>query len=223
MVPKAATRQRPDAEAFGHRRSATRELLAAADSTPEVIDDIHIKAELGRYRMRGMASSRRSRTGTIDLLTRHADRFVIEGYRAKCDHARQCSAARQAAARPRYPGLRHRHELRRALLRSQDRAGARGDDGGLGDVLGRGRHDPRRAALLGEVVLPVHPEPLRLQPAPPASGRRGRVLHRPGLQGRPRRPSHGPEGDRSGGRDALAPGRHRPALAGPPSRLARTR
>ena len=24
--------------------------------TPEVIDDIHIKAQLGRYRMRGMAS-----------------------------------------------------------------------------------------------------------------------------------------------------------------------
>ena len=48
-----------------------------------------------------------------------------------------------------------------------------------------------------------------------------RVLHRPGLQGRPRRPPDGPEGHRAGGRDALAAGRHRPALAGAPSRLAR--
>ena len=37
----------------------------------------------------------------------------------------------------------------------------------------------------------------------------------------PRRPPDGPEGDRAGRRDALAPGRHRPALAGPASRLAR--
>ena len=31
-----------------------------------------------------------------------------------------------------------------------------------------------------------------------------RVLHRPGLQGRAGRPSDGPEGDRAGGRDAIA-------------------
>ena len=45
-----------------------------------------------------------------------------------------------------------------------------------------------------------------------------RVLHRPGLQGGARRPPDGPEGDRPGGRDAIPAGRHRPALAGAPSR-----
>ena len=38
----------------------------------------------------------------------------------------------------------------------------------------------------------------------------------------PGRPPDGPEGDRPGGRDALAAGRHRPAFAGAPPRLART-
>ena len=50
-----------------------------------------------------------------------------------------------------------------------------------------------------------------------------RVLHRPGLQGRARRPPDGPEGDRAGRRDALAAARDRPALAGAASRLARPR
>ena len=48
-----------------------------------------------------------------------------------------------------------------------------------------------------------------------------RVLHRPGLQGRARRPPDGPEGDRAGRRDALAAAGDRPALAGAASRLAR--
>ena len=51
----------------------------------------------------------------------------------------------------------------------------------------------------------------------------GRVLHRPGLQGRARRPPDGPEGDRAGRRDALAAAGHRPALARAPPRLARPR
>ena len=32
---------------------------------PAVMDDIHIKSELGRYRMRASRSSRKSRTGMI--------------------------------------------------------------------------------------------------------------------------------------------------------------
>ena len=47
-----------------------------------------------------------------------------------------------------------------------------------------------------------------------------RVLHRPGLQGRARRPPDGPEGDRAGRRDAQPAAGHRPALAGAPPRLA---
>ena len=45
--------------------------------TPEVIDDIHIKAQLGRYRM-----------PTFDdlvFLPGTLTRFVIEGYREKCE------------------------------------------------------------------------------------------------------------------------------------------
>lgn len=33
--------------------------------TPEVMDDIHIKSQLGRYRMRGMALMKKFLTGMI--------------------------------------------------------------------------------------------------------------------------------------------------------------
>jgi len=88
-------------------------------------------------------------------------------------------------------------------------------------MLGGGRDDPARARLLDEVVLPGDPVAVRVQPAPPDARGRDRVLHRPGLQGRPRRPPDGPEGHRAGRRDALAARRDRPALAGAPSGLAR--
>ena len=192
--------------------------------TPEVINDIHIKSELGRYRMRGFSLFKKiPHWDDLTFLPGTLTRFVIEGYREKCETKTVIGPTRQAADGARHPGLCHRHELRRAVLRGQDRAGPRRHHGGLGHLLGRGRHDPRRAALFDEVVLSVHPVALRLQPASSAAGRCLRVLHRPGLQGRARRPSDGPEGDRPGGRDALAAGRHRPALAGAPSRLARAR
>src|SRR6478735_5777601 len=43
--------------------------------TPEVMNDIHVKSELGRYRMRGFSMFK---PGTLT-------RFVIEGYREKCE------------------------------------------------------------------------------------------------------------------------------------------
>ena len=53
--------------------------------TPEVIDDIHIKSELGRYRMRGMALMRKIPTfDDLVFLPGTLTRFVIEGYREKC-------------------------------------------------------------------------------------------------------------------------------------------
>ena len=137
------------------------------------------------------------------------------------DEDRARRPLRQEADRARHPGLHHRDELRRALARGEDGAGQGRVHGGHGDLLGRGRDDPAGARPLDQVVLPVHPEPVRVQPAPPDARRRLRVLHRPGLQGRPRRPPDGPEGDRAGGRDALAAARDRPALAGAASRLAR--
>ena len=38
--------------------------------TPEVIDDIHMKAELGRYRMRGFSMFKKIRTGTTSCSCR---------------------------------------------------------------------------------------------------------------------------------------------------------
>jgi len=115
--------------------------------------------------------------------------------------------------------LYHRHELRCAELRGQDRAGARRDDGRHGDLLRRGGMI-RTSAVTRQVVLPVHPVALWVQPAPLRLADAceffiGRV------QGRPRRAPDGPESDRPGRRDAFAAGRHRPALARTPPRLAR--
>jgi len=54
--------------------------------TPEVIDDIHIKAQLGRYRMRGMALMKKFPTfDDLVFLPGTLTRFVIEGYREKCE------------------------------------------------------------------------------------------------------------------------------------------
>src|SRR5262249_8447520 len=54
--------------------------------TPAVIDDIHIKAELGRYRMRGMAIFKSIPSwDELTFLPGTLTRFVIEGYREKCE------------------------------------------------------------------------------------------------------------------------------------------
>lgn len=52
---------------------------------PEVINDIHIKAELGRYRMRGFSLFKPIPTwDELTFLPGTLTRFVIEGYREKC-------------------------------------------------------------------------------------------------------------------------------------------
>lgn len=54
--------------------------------TPEVIDDIHIKSELGRYRMRGMGIFKPIPSfDDLTFLPGTLTRFVIEGYREKCE------------------------------------------------------------------------------------------------------------------------------------------
>jgi glutamate synthase domain-containing protein 2 len=54
--------------------------------TPEVINDIHIKAELGRYRMRGFSIFKKMpHWDELVFLPGTLTRFVIEGYREKCD------------------------------------------------------------------------------------------------------------------------------------------
>src|SRR6516225_313151 len=53
--------------------------------TPEVINDIHVKSELGRYRMRGFSMFKRiPHWDELMFLPGTLTRFVIEGYREKC-------------------------------------------------------------------------------------------------------------------------------------------
>src|SRR5580658_567153 len=54
--------------------------------TPEVINDIHVKSELGRYRMRGFSMFKRIRHwDELMFLPATLTRFVIEADREKCD------------------------------------------------------------------------------------------------------------------------------------------
>jgi len=56
--------------------------------TPAVIEDIQIKAELGRYRIRGFGALRRRTWATFDDLTfipGTLTRIPLEGYREACD------------------------------------------------------------------------------------------------------------------------------------------
>ena len=71
------TKQRdPDSE-------RNRSLLGSSPIfTPEVIDDIHIKAQLGRYRMRGFSMFKKAPSfDDLTFLPGTLTRFVIEGYR----------------------------------------------------------------------------------------------------------------------------------------------
>src|ERR1700757_4482307 len=55
--------------------------------TPAVIEDIQIKADLGRYRIRGFGALRRRTWATFDDLTfipGTLTRIPLEGYREKC-------------------------------------------------------------------------------------------------------------------------------------------
>jgi glutamate synthase domain-containing protein 2 len=54
--------------------------------TPGVMDDIHTKAELGRYRMRGFSMFKPiPHWDELMFMPGTLTRFVIEGYREKCD------------------------------------------------------------------------------------------------------------------------------------------
>src|SRR5260221_471031 len=67
--------------------------------TPEVINDIHVKSELGRYRMRGFSMFKRiPHWDELMFLPGTLTRFVIEGYREKCETKTVLGA--RFAARP---------------------------------------------------------------------------------------------------------------------------
>ncbi len=53
---------------------------------PSVVDDIHVKAQLGRYRMRGTGIQKPIPTwDDLTFMPGTLTRFVIEGYRERCD------------------------------------------------------------------------------------------------------------------------------------------
>ena len=65
---------------------------------PRVMDDIHIKSELGRYRMRGVSLFKKSpHWDDLTFLPGTLTRFVIEGYRGRrCGQLRSQQLPRMA-------------------------------------------------------------------------------------------------------------------------------
>ena len=85
VPPKAATAKGRDPEAFEPQERNSQLLGRSRIFTPEVIDDIHIKSELGRYRMRGFSLFKKiPHWDDLTFLPGTLTRFVIEGYREKC-------------------------------------------------------------------------------------------------------------------------------------------
>src|SRR6188472_1709820 len=69
-----------------HGSDETSRLGQSRIFTPEVMNDIHIKSELGRYRMRGFSLFKKiPHWDDLTFLPGTLTRFVIEGYREKCD------------------------------------------------------------------------------------------------------------------------------------------
>ena len=63
------------------------QLTSSATYSPEVIEDIQAKAELGRYRIRGFGTLREHRWSTFDDLTFlpcTLTRIPLEDYRERC-------------------------------------------------------------------------------------------------------------------------------------------
>ena len=115
------------------------------------------------------------------------------------------------------------HELRRPVGQRQGGAGPGGERGRDLDHHRRRRHDRRGADGIEAADLPVPAVALRLQPRPPAPGRRDRVVIGQGAKPGGGGMLLGPEGVRPGGRDAQPAAGHRPALSLPPPRLDRAR
>ncbi len=184
--------------------------------TPEVINDIHIKAELGRYRMRGFSIFKKMpHWDELVFLPGTLTRFVIEGYREKCE-TKTVLGARFAKKPieldiPIYiTGMSFGAlslEAKMALAKGASMAGTATCSGEGGMIPPERDYSTKWYYQCIQSRYGFNPHHLMLADA-------CRVLHRPGLQGRPRRPSDGAEGDRAGRRDALAPGRDRSALAG---------
>ena len=190
-----------------------------------MIQDIQLKAELGRYRY-----------------PRHVD--DAPGAELRRPDVPACTPlARAARGLPR--ALRHgdgaRHAVRRATRAAADpdhrlrhEFGALSRNAKAGDrprrrAVPAARRPPATAACtrwsgrLGAARLPDLPEPLRVRRARHGERRRRRDRRRSGREAGHRRRAAGREGVRRGGADARPAARRRPALAGAASRLHRSR
>ena len=89
--------------------------------TPEVLNDIHMKAELGRYRYARLLDVQEDPAlGRPDVYAGHADPVRDRGLpREVPDEDRPRRALREEPDRARHPGLHHRHELRRLSLEAK--------------------------------------------------------------------------------------------------------
>ena len=193
--------------------------------TPEVIDDIHMKAELGRYRMRGFSMFKKiPHWDELIFLPGTLTRFVIEGYREKCE-TKTVLGARFAKKPieldiPVYiTGMSFGAlslEAKMALAKGASMAGTATCSGEGGMIPPERDLSTKWYYQIIQSRYGFNPHHLMLADAV-------EFFIGQGCKVGPRRPPDGPEGDRAGGRDALAAGGHRPALAGAPSRLARAR
>ena len=192
--------------------------------TPQVMDDIHIKSELGRYRMRGFSLFKKIPSwDDLTFLPGTLTRFVIEGYREKCETK---TIIGPRAKRPLVldipvyiTGMSFgalSYEAKIALARGATMAGTATCSGEGGMIPDERRYSSKWFYQCIQSRYGFNPNHLRLADACEFFIGQGCKV---GLG----RPSHGPEGDGSSGRNALAAGGHRPAFARPPSRLARPR
>ena len=212
LLPDVATRPKRNTSILGHSKIFT----------PEVIDDIHIKSELGRYRMRGFSLFKKiPNWDDLTFLPGTLTRFVIEGYREKCLTE---TIIGPKAKRPLVldipiyiTGMSFgalSYEAKMALARGATMAGT-------ATSLRRRRRDPD-APLFVEMVLPVHFSRATGSTRTICGWRIAASSSSPGSCKVGLRPPDGAEGHRSGGGDAVAAGRHRRAPPRGPG-LARSR
>ena len=170
----------------------------SATFSPAVIEDIQIKAELARYRIRGFGALRRANLGDVrrpHVRPRHAHAHPARRLsRGVCLAHRPGHSVRRQADRARDPAHGHGHELRGPFAPGQDRAGAR-RAAGRHVVDHRRRRDARRRAdRVARFDLRGPAQSLWDQHPAPPPGRRDRADDRPGCQARHRRLAPGLEG-----------------------------
>jgi hypothetical protein len=190
--------------------------------TPEVIDDIHVKSELGRYRKPGFSLFKPiPHWDELMFLPGTLTRFVIEGYREKC--VTKTVLGSRFASKPLeldipiyITGMSFGAlslEAKMALAKGASMAGT-------ATCSGEGGMIPPERDLSTKWFYQVIQSRYGFNPHHLMLADGVEFFIGQGLQGGAWRPSDGTEGHRAGGGDALAARGDRPALASSPSRLA---